>query len=67
MMFSSFQVCNSDKAHFYLTRLQFPSKAGFGYGTSVSLQTDDAGHVDAAVLAHVTFIVGLQTNDVCRN
>ena len=29
-----------------------PSKAGFGYDNSVSLQTDDAGHVGAAVLAH---------------
>ena len=27
------------------------SKAGFGYDNSVSLQTDDAGHVGAAVLA----------------
>ena len=44
-----------------------PSKAGFGYDNSVSLQTDDAGHVGAAVLAHVAFVVGLQTNDVCHN
>ena len=39
-------------------------KAGFGYDNSVSLQTDDAGYVGAAVLAHVVCIVGLQTNDV---
>ena len=32
-------------------------KAGFGYGNSVSLQTDDAGHVGAAVLAHVDCVV----------
>ena len=43
-----------------------PSKAGFGYDNSVSLQTDDAGHVGAAVLAHVAFVIGLQTNDVRR-
>ena len=34
------------------------SKAGFGYDNSVSLQTDDAGHVGAAVLAHVASVVG---------
>ena len=33
----------------------------------ISLQTDDVGHIGAAVLAHVAFVVGLQTNDVCRN
>ena len=42
-------------------------KAGFGYDNSVSLQTDDAGHVGAAVLAHVVCVVSLQTNDVRRN
>ena len=42
-------------------------KAGFGYENSVSLQTDDAGHVGAVVLAHVACVVGLQTNDVRRN
>ena len=39
-------------------------KAGFGYDNSVSLQTDDAGHVGAAFLSHVACFVGLQTNDV---
>ena len=34
---------------------------------SVSLQTDDAGNVGAAVLAHLACVVGLQTNDVRRN
>ena len=42
-------------------------KAGFGYDNSVSLQTDDAGYVAAAVLANVSYVVGLQTNDVLRN
>ena len=41
--------------------------APFGYDNSVSLQTDDAGHVGAAVLVHVACIVGLQTNDVFHN
>ena len=41
------------------------TKAGFGYDNS--LQTDDAGYVDAAVLAHVACVVCLQTNDVRRN
>ena len=35
--------------------------------TTVSLQTDDAGQVRAAALAHVACSVGLQTNDVRRN
>ena len=43
------------------------SEAVFGYDNSVSLQTDDAGHVGAAVLAHVACVVGLQTNDVRRS
>ena len=43
------------------------TKAGFGYDNSVSLQTDDAGYVGAAVLAHVACVVCLQTNDVRRN
>ena len=43
------------------------AKAGFGYDNSVSLQTDDAGNVGAAVLADVACVVGLQTNDVRRN
>ena len=43
------------------------TKAGFGYDNSVSLQTDDAGHLGAAVLAHAACVVGLQTNDVRRN
>ena len=30
---------------------------GFGYDNSVSLQTDDAGYVGAAVLAHVACVV----------
>ena len=43
-------------------------KAGFSYDNSVSLQTDYAGHVGAAVLVHVAAcVVGLQTNDVRRN
>ena len=42
-------------------------KAGFGYDNSVSLQTDDAGHMGAAVLANVVCVVGLHTNDVRRN
>ena len=42
-------------------------KSRFGYDNSVSLQTDDVGHVVAAVLAHVACVVGLQTNDVRRN
>ena len=42
------------------------SEMAFCYN-SVSLQTDDAGHVGAAVLAHVAYVVGLQTNDVRRN
>ena len=44
----------------------FP-KAPFSYDNSVSLQTDDAGYVGAAILAHVACVVGLQTNDVRRN
>ena len=43
------------------------SQAGFGYDNSVSWQTDDEGHVGAAVLTHGACVVGLQTNDVCRN
>ena len=43
------------------------AEAGISYDNSVSLQTDDAGHVGAAVLAHVTYVVGLQTNVVRRN
>ena len=43
------------------------SKAGFSYDNSVSLQTDDAGHVGAAVLAYMVCIVGLYTNDVRHN
>ena len=39
---------------------------GFGYDNSVSLQTDDAGPEGAAVLAHLAYVVGLQTNDVLR-
>ena len=35
------------------------NKAGFGYDNRVSLQTDDADHMGAAVLAHVACIVGL--------
>ena len=42
-------------------------KAGFGYDNSISLQTDDAGHVGAAVFVHVACVVSLQTNDVRRN
>ena len=38
-----------------------------GHQFSASLQTDDAGHVGAAVLAHVACVVGLQTSDVRRN
>ena len=47
--------------------LLLKNEAGFGYDNSVSLQTDDAGHVGAAVLAHMVCVVGLQTNDVRRN
>ena len=43
------------------------TKAGFGYDNSVSLQTDDAGNVGAAVFAHVACVVGLQTNNVRCN
>ena len=43
------------------------TKVGFSYDNSVSLHTDNAGHVGAAVLAHVAYVVGLQTNDVRRN
>ena len=39
-------------------------KAGFGYDNSVSLQTTDAGHMCAAVLADVACVVGLQTDAV---
>ena len=47
--------------------LLFILKAGFSYDNSVSLQTDDAGHVGAAVFVHVACVVSLQTNDVRRN
>ena len=43
------------------------TKVGFSYENSASLQTDDAGHVGAAVLVNVVCVVGLQTNDVRRN
>ena len=43
------------------------SEVGFGYDNSVSLQTDDVGHVGAAVLAHLACVVGLQTNNLRRN
>ena len=43
------------------------SRVGFSYDNSVSLQTDDAGHVGAAVLAHMAYVVDLQTNDVRHN
>ena len=46
---------------------EIKAKVGFGYDNSVSLQTDNVGHVGAAVLANVACIVGLQTNDVRRN
>ena len=42
-------------------------KVFFIYDNSVSLQTDDAGYVGAAVLVQVAYVVGLQTNDVLRN
>ena len=42
---------------------EYLSKAGFSYDNSVSLHTDDTGHVGAAVLAHVAYVVGLQTNE----
>ena len=48
-----------------LARYEF--EAGFSFENSVSLQTDIAGHVGAAVLAHVACVVDLQTNDVRRN
>ena len=41
------------------------TKAGFGYVNSVSLQTDDAGHVGAAVLAHV-FKYNMKKNKIHR-
>ena len=44
-----------------------PFQAGFSYDNSVSLQTDDAGHVGAAVSVHVACVVDLQTNNVLRN
>ena len=40
---------------------------GFGYDNSVSMQTDDAGNVGAAVLAQVSCVVSLETNDVRCN
>ena len=45
----------------YTNQCTAPStKVGFGNDNSVSLQTDDAGHVGAAVLAHhVACVVGL--------
>ena len=43
------------------------TEAAFSYDNSVSLQTDDAGHVGAAVSVHVACVVDLQTNDVLRN
>ena len=43
------------------------TQAGFIYDNSVILQTDDAGHVGAAVSVHVACVVDLQTNDVLRN
>ena len=43
------------------------TKVGFSYENSASLQTDDAGHVGAAVLAHFAYVVGFQTNDVLCN
>ena len=43
------------------------SLVGFGYDKRVNLQTDDMGHVGAAILARVARVVGLQTNDVRRN
>ena len=43
------------------------TKAGFGYDNSISLQTDDAGHVGTAVFVHVACVVSLQTNNVRRN
>ena len=52
------QICKS-----YLCE----SQVGFGYDNSVSSQTDDVGHVAAAILAHVACVVGFQTNDVRRN
>ena len=52
---------------YYIDLHHFIIKAGFGYENSISLQTDDAGHVGAAVLVHVACVVGLQTNDVRRN
>ena len=46
----------------YYNNFSMP-KAGFSYNNSVSFQTDDADHVGAAaVLAHVAYVVGLQTN-----
>ena len=47
--------------------LKHTAQAGFSYDNSVSLQNDNAGHVSAAVLAHVACVVGLQTNHVRRN
>ena len=66
MPFSSipgvYKECSAWKNHL----VKF-TKAAFGYDNSVSLQTDDAGHVGAAVLGHVACVVGLQTNDVRGN
>ena len=38
------------------------TKAGFGYDNSVSLQTEDAGHVGAAVFADVACISTTEIN-----
>ena len=36
--------------------LLFLTKAPYNYDNSVSLQTNDAGHVGAAVLAHMAYV-----------
>ena len=41
------------------TTIQKEFKAGFSYDNSVSLRTDDAVHVGAAVLTQVACVVGL--------
>ena len=72
---TNFQILLSQRRKPLLKHLAYPllridwvqTKVGFGYDSSVSLQTDDVGHVGAAVLAQVACVVGLQTNDIHRN
>ena len=53
------RINTGTKESYMMAKTNNPGEAGFGYDNSVSLQTDDVGHLGAAVSAHVACVVGL--------